>query len=52
MEEKINAYNVSFRKPEGNTQLGTSRRRQEESIKMNLKKRELERANWIHFGSE
>jgi hypothetical protein len=48
MEEKINSYIILVGKPEENNKLGRSIHRNEDNIKMYIKKREWKGINWIY----
>jgi len=49
MGERRGVYRVLVRKPEGNRQLGRSRRRLEDNIKMYLKEVGSEGMDWIEL---
>jgi hypothetical protein len=47
-----NAYSILVVKPEGKRPLGRPRRRWEDNIRMDLKKKERESVNWIHLAQD
>jgi hypothetical protein len=49
MEEKKNVYMILIEQLEGNRQVGNSRRRWEDNIKMNFKDTEYKIGDWIYL---
>jgi hypothetical protein len=52
MGEIRNMYTILVGKPEGTRPLGRPRRRWEDNIKMDLRKRGLEGVDWIHLAQD
>jgi hypothetical protein len=52
MEEKRNVYRLSVGKPEGKRQLGKTRRKWVDNIKMYLVKIELDVVDWIDLAQD
>jgi hypothetical protein len=52
MEEGRDIYRVLVGKPEGKKPLGRPRRRWEDNIKLDLRGREINRANWIRLARD
>jgi hypothetical protein len=44
-----NAFRIMVAKPDGKSQLGRSRRRWEDNIKINLRETALEAVDWLHL---
>jgi hypothetical protein len=49
MREKRNAYNISFRNPEGNRLLGRLKCKCEDNIQMDVKETGNKNVNWTHL---
>jgi hypothetical protein len=47
-----NSYNILTGKPKGKRPLGRPRRRWEDNMRMNLRRREWECVDWIHLSLE
>jgi hypothetical protein len=52
MWEGRGVYGVLVGRPEGNRPLGRSRRRWEDNIKMDLRERGIDGANWIQLAQD